>query len=58
MSSESGEKFFLGLIVGAVLGLAIGIFNAPRPGEESRQIVKAKLVEFGKKIKHETGDNE
>ncbi len=50
MSSE-GEKFFTGLIIGAVVGLAIGILSAPRPGEETRQMIKEKLDEVGKKIK-------
>ena len=49
--SDSGEKFFTGLLVGAVLGIAIGLLNAPRPGTETREIVKGKLDEFGNRIK-------
>jgi gas vesicle protein len=48
MSNEAGEKFVTGLIIGTVLGLAIGIFTAPASGEESRRIVKDKFVEFNK----------
>ncbi len=51
MSNDAGEKFFTGLIVGTVLGLAIGIFAAPRTGEETRRIVKDKMDEFNKKAK-------
>jgi len=58
MSDDGANKFFAGLIVGAILGLAIGIFNAPRAGVESRKIAKEKLMELGKRIKHETGDSE
>ncbi len=58
MSDDAGQKFFTGLIIGAILGLAIGIFNAPRSGAESRKIAKEKLAELGKRIKHETGDSE
>lgn len=47
MSNDAGEKFFTGLIVGAVVGYAIGIFTAPRSGEETRQ----KFVEYNKGIK-------
>ena len=34
-----------------VLGIAVGVFNAPRPGLESRQIVKDKFDELGRRIK-------
>jgi len=54
MGNDVGEKFFTGLIVGTILGLVIGIFNAPRSGEESRKLVKAKFDELGKKFKHES----
>ena len=53
MSSDAGEKFFTGLIVGAVLGIAIGLLNAPRPGVETQHMIKDKLDEFGNRIKEE-----
>jgi len=56
MSDASGHKFISGLILGAVIGLAIGIFNAPRSGVESRKLAKEKLVQLGKRIKHENAD--
>lgn len=34
--------FGLGLIVGAAIGLAIGFLYAPRPGEETREILREK----------------
>jgi gas vesicle protein len=51
MGNDAGEKFFTGLIVGAVLGIAIGLLNAPRSGAETREIIKGKLDEFGNRIK-------
>lgn len=35
----------IGLILGAAIGLAIGFLYAPRPGEETREIIKEKAVE-------------
>ena len=39
---NGGSGFAVGLLVGAVLGLAIGFLFAPRPGEETRQLLKDK----------------
>jgi len=39
---NGGSGFAIGLLVGAVLGLAVGFLFAPRPGEETRQILKEK----------------
>ena len=40
----------LGIMVGAVMGLAIGMLYAPRPGEETREILKEKTGEFKHKV--------
>jgi gas vesicle protein len=72
MSNDSGDKFFVGLLVGAVLGYAVGIFTAPRSGEETRgkfvefnKGAKDKFVEFNKaakekfdELKHEAADSD
>ena len=47
MSKESGTGFFAGLVVGAVIGLAIGFLYAPQPGDETRHILKKKITSFG-----------
>jgi gas vesicle protein len=39
---NSGSAFGIGLLVGAAIGLAIGFLFAPRPGEETRQLLKEK----------------
>lgn len=42
MSKDSGAGFFAGLIIGAVIGLAVGFLYAPQPGDETRRMVKEK----------------
>ena len=39
---DSATGFGLGLLVGAVAGLALGFLYAPRPGKEMRALVKEK----------------
>ncbi len=39
---DGGSGFAIGFIVGAVLGLAIGFLFAPRPGAETRELLKGK----------------
>jgi len=43
MSKDSGGGFFTGLMIGAVIGLAVGFLYAPQPGNETRRIVKEKM---------------
>lgn len=43
MSDKGTGNFFTGLMIGAVVGLAIGFLFAPRSGEESRQLLKEKV---------------
>jgi len=35
----TGNKFFSGLIAGAVIGSVAGLLMAPKPGKETRQVV-------------------
>jgi gas vesicle protein len=56
--NDSAGKFFTGLLVGAVVGYAIGIFTAPGSGEETRRKMnefnrdaKEKFIEFNKNAK-------
>jgi len=44
MSRDSGAGFFAGLLVGAVIGLAVGFLYAPQPGHETRKIIKEKVT--------------
>jgi len=45
MSKDEG--FLEGLILGGVIGAAIGILFAPQPGDKSREELKAGLEELG-----------
>jgi gas vesicle protein len=46
MSNSSGSTGFgIGMLVGAIAGLIIGLLYAPRPGEESRELVRQKASE-------------
>ena len=51
MNTDAGEKFFLGLVVGTVLGITIGLLNAPRPGTETQQLIKERLDTAGNRVK-------
>jgi len=39
---EGASGFGIGLLVGAAIGLAIGFLFAPRPGVETRQLLREK----------------
>ena len=39
---DSGINFTIGLLFGAVVGVAIGFLYAPKPGKETRELLKEK----------------
>lgn len=39
---DSGSGFAVGLVLGAIAGLAVGFLYAPRPGKETRALLKEK----------------
>jgi len=43
---DKGIGFAIGFIAGTAIGLAIGFLYAPRPGEETRQLLKEKAEEM------------
>ena len=49
MNSESGTGFFPGLILGAVVGAAVALLYAPKPGTETRQLAKEKALNIKEK---------
>lgn len=42
MSERDSTSFLTGLVLGAVVGLAIGFLYAPQPGKETREMLKQK----------------
>jgi gas vesicle protein len=42
MSDRDSTSFITGLILGTMVGLAIGFLYAPQPGEETRKLLKEK----------------
>jgi len=50
MDNRSGVGgFAVGLILGAVVGLAVGFLYAPRPGQETREMLREKAKEVREK---------
>ena len=49
MNKDTTSSFTVGLIVGAVVGLAIGFLYAPQSGKETRRMVKDKVVALKEK---------
>jgi len=41
---DNGSTFAIGFIVGAAIGLAVGFLYAPRPGSETRTLLREKAA--------------
>jgi len=39
---EKGAAFAMGILAGTAIGLAVGLLYAPRPGTETRELLKEK----------------
>ena len=48
-NKDDGSSFVIGFVVGAIAGLAIGFLYSPRPGKETRELLKAKTEEMKEK---------
>ena len=48
---DTGASFIVGLILGAVAGAAVGFLYAPRPGRETRELLKEKAERAAEKAK-------
>jgi gas vesicle protein len=60
--SNSGSGFFVGFIMGAAVGAILGLLYAPRPGRETRDLirdrfedVKLKAVDVVDGVRDEAG---
>ena len=57
MSNSNSEfKFAIGFIVGMAAGLAIGFVFAPKPGAETRELLREKIADVGEKVKEIADD--
>ncbi|MFC2062591.1 YtxH domain-containing protein [Chloroflexota bacterium] len=48
---DSGKGFAIGFLVGTAIGLAVGFLYAPRPGVETRGMLKEKVAGVTAKVK-------
>jgi len=55
MNRDTSTGFFSGLLVGAVIGVAVGLLYAPQPGTETRRLVKEKASEIKEKTSKAVG---
>jgi gas vesicle protein len=50
MNKDTGGRFFAGLILGAIIGAAVGLLYAPKPGTETRRLLKEKALSIKEKV--------
>ena len=46
MADNGLDKFVTGVVFGAAIGAAIGLLLAPKPGSETRQLVRERAGEY------------
>ena len=46
MADNGLDKFVTGMVFGAALGAAVGLLLAPKPGSETRQLVRERAGEY------------
>jgi gas vesicle protein len=46
---DTGSSFAIGFVIGAVVGVAIGFLYAPKPGRETRALLREKAGEVKEK---------
>ena len=46
MADNGLDKFVTGMVLGAAFGAAIGILLAPKPGSDTRQLVRERAGEY------------
>jgi len=51
MANNKGSGFGVGLILGTLVGAAIGLILAPQTGEKTRELLKTKADEWSAKAK-------
>ena len=46
MADSGMDRFVTGMLFGAVVGAAIGLLIAPKPGSETRQLVRERATKY------------
>ena len=55
--ADSGmDKFVTGMLFGAAVGAAIGLLVAPKPGSETRQLVRERATEYAGPVRERPGE--
>ncbi|GAF80809.1 unnamed protein product [marine sediment metagenome] len=54
----SASGFAIGFALGAVVGLAVALLLAPRPGKETRELLKGKAADIPETVREHTADRE
>ena len=55
MNDRDAGGFFAGIVVGAIIGVALGFLFAPRAGEETREVLLQKASEAKEKASELSG---
>ena len=55
MNDRDAGGFFAGIVVGAIIGVALGFLFAPRAGEETREVLLQKASEAKAKASELSG---
>jgi len=46
-----GKEFLGGILIGAIVGAAVGLLLAPQSGEETREVIKERARDISGKVK-------
>ena len=57
-NTESGPGFGIGFALGAIIGLAVAFLLAPRPGKQTRELLKDKAADVPETVRQITADRE
>ena len=56
MADNGVDRFVTGMVLGAAIGAAIGLLLAPKPGSETRQIVRERAGEYFDSARERAGE--
>ena len=45
-TEDNGSNFFVGLLLGGIIGAVLGLLFAPQPGEKTREQLRGRMDEF------------